>query len=585
MAIPFLNHLDLRSVSELQNAILHKTTESSASNVEGKIIYDTGTNTLKYRSDSAWISLTGDTNTFRTVQVDGSAIDASETLNLIGGTNITLSETDGAVTINGAAGTTVQINNGTARSGAITLQPGSTTTSTIAVTEPNAAGIFNFDIIGGSIGTNELENGGVTLAKLDDIANNTVIGRTASGSGVPSALSKSDLLGLLNVSEFAQPNVATNITVSENASTVDINSSTGSDDSIAAATQSAAGVMTATDKTKLDGIASSATATAAPAIENSSGTPAFASGITKAEVQTLLSVENNADVTDTTNVLAALSGNLGTPTFGDSNDTITIAGNLIVSGTQTVQNETVQVVENNTIQFEGTTADANEVLLTAADATGGDKTITLPDLSGHVALLASAATATITATPAELNLMDGGATVGTTAVAAGDGFIHNDNGTMRVTSINKLADKFAGTNITASSGVLSVANSSTTAKGLIETATNTEASQGVLTSVAVTPRGLKQFNDDRKYTENVTSAITAGTTYTCTHSLGTRDVIVQIFALVEDLTTSGTNIVDQYAEVQMDVIRASTDTITFSPNINIRAILGGSLRILIKALD
>ena len=103
MAIPFLNHLDLRSVSELQNAILHKTTSGSASNVEGKIIYDTGSDTIKYYNGSSWISLTGDTNTFRTVQVDGGAIGATETLNIIGGTNISLDETDGAVSINGAA--------------------------------------------------------------------------------------------------------------------------------------------------------------------------------------------------------------------------------------------------------------------------------------------------------------------------------------------------------------------------------------------------------------------------------------------------------------------------------------------------
>jgi len=108
MAIPFLNHLDLRSVSELQNAILHKTTSGAASDVRGKLIYDTGTDTIKYYShpdggSGSWVSLTGDTNTFRTVQADGSAIGATETLNLIGGTNITLSESGGAITINGAA--------------------------------------------------------------------------------------------------------------------------------------------------------------------------------------------------------------------------------------------------------------------------------------------------------------------------------------------------------------------------------------------------------------------------------------------------------------------------------------------------
>ena len=40
-----------------------------------------------------------DTNTFRTVQADGTAIGATETLNLIGGTNVTLSENNGAITI------------------------------------------------------------------------------------------------------------------------------------------------------------------------------------------------------------------------------------------------------------------------------------------------------------------------------------------------------------------------------------------------------------------------------------------------------------------------------------------------------
>jgi len=40
----------------------------------------------------------------------------------------------------------------------------------------------------------------------------------------------------------------------------------------------------------------------------------------------------------------------------------------------------------------------------------------------------------ISATAAEINFIDGGATVGTTAVADGDGIIHNDGGTMKVTS-------------------------------------------------------------------------------------------------------------------------------------------------------
>ena len=40
----------------------------------------------------------------------------------------------------------------------------------------------------------------------------------------------------------------------------------------------------------------------------------------------------------------------------------------------------------------------------------------------------------ITSTAAELNFIDGGATIGTTAIADGDGIIHNDGGTMKVTT-------------------------------------------------------------------------------------------------------------------------------------------------------
>ena len=45
----------------------------------------------------------------------------------------------------------------------------------------------------------------------------------------------------------------------------------------------------------------------------------------------------------------------------------------------------------------------------------------------------------VTATATEINLIDGGATVGTTAIADGDGLIINDAGTMRVSTVQTLA--------------------------------------------------------------------------------------------------------------------------------------------------
>ena len=49
----------------------------------------------------------------------------------------------------------------------------------------------------------------------------------------------------------------------------------------------------------------------------------------------------------------------------------------------------------------------------------------------------------VTATAAELNLMDGGTTAGTTAVASGDGIVTNDGGTMRQTTVDTFDTYFS----------------------------------------------------------------------------------------------------------------------------------------------
>jgi hypothetical protein len=74
MAIPFLQHLDLKSSAELRNALLHKTTAGAAVDAEAGIIYDTGSNTVKYYNGSAWISLTSNTNDY----VDGASLSGTD---------------------------------------------------------------------------------------------------------------------------------------------------------------------------------------------------------------------------------------------------------------------------------------------------------------------------------------------------------------------------------------------------------------------------------------------------------------------------------------------------------------------------
>ena len=50
----------------------------------------------------------------------------------------------------------------------------------------------------------------------------------------------------------------------------------------------------------------------------------------------------------------------------------------------------------------------------------------------------------VTATAAEINLIDGGTARGTTALADGDGILINDGGTMRMTNVTAVKTYMAG---------------------------------------------------------------------------------------------------------------------------------------------
>ena len=95
----------------------------------------------------------------------------------------------------------------------------------------------------------------------------------------------------------------------------------------------------------------------------------------------------------------------------DSSENATFAGNLTVSGNLTVtgtttQVDTVTMNAQNAVLFEGATADAHETTLTTVDPTG-DRTISLPNVSGTLPVLAAASVTQISSTPEELNLLDG----------------------------------------------------------------------------------------------------------------------------------------------------------------------------------
>ena len=108
--------------------------------------------------------------------------------------------------------------------------------------------------------------------------------------------------------------------------------------------------------------------------------------------ETLLnSVETNADVTDTANVKSSLNASLGgAANIGDGSDTITIPGDLVVTGTTTTENVTTLTTSNG-IVFEGSVADDHEATLKAGTLSA-DRTLTLPNATGTIALTSDLAT-------------------------------------------------------------------------------------------------------------------------------------------------------------------------------------------------
>ena len=371
--------------------------------------------------------------------------------------------------------------------------------------------------------------------QLKEIANNRILGNVSGDSEVPTALTKANVLSMINVADGAQVNVGTDLGSTTAAGQITITSSTGNNVTIVEASDTIAGLMSVTHHDKLDGI------------------------------------EASADVTDTVNVKAALNANLGNATFGDTNDTITIPGNLVVTGTQTIQNETVSVVENNTIQFEGATADAHEIKLTAADATTSDKTITLPDLTGHVALFAAAASGTISSTPAELNKLDG-ATVTTAEINYLDittlGVSQNSKAltqsaagkiTIGATGADQILDiashdlvdgglQLAGTLVTASASEINKLD------GLTATTTELNYVDGV-TSGIQTQLDAKE-NSDNKITEKLSGS--SATAYTITHNHNSKIVATTVLEYGDD------GVGATYEQVMVDVQPASNNAVTIT---------------------
>jgi len=193
---------------------------------------------------------------------------------------------------------------------------------------------------------------------------------------------------------------------------------------------------------------------------------------------------------DGTNVVEAVTGITGNLDIGGN---LGVGGNLTVTGTTTFNGGTVTLGDANTdnIVFGGE-VDSNIIPDDDGTYDLGSSSKEWKDIYiDGVAYLDSIdlnGTA-ITATAAEINLIDGGATVGTTAIADGDGLIINDAGTMRVSTVQTLA-AYLDDEITAMPNLVTTAattvgaldsGSITSGFGTIDTGSSTITTTGLIT--------------------------------------------------------------------------------------------------------
>lgn len=247
--------------------------------------------------------------------------------------------------------------------------------------------------------------------------------------------------------------------------------------------------------------------------------------------------------------------------ISDDGTTVTVGGNLTVTGTTTyVNSNTVEIgdsilllnrdeagapSENAGFEVErGTAANVSFIWDESADYWS------TVDQKLHIGSLADFGNTTGTSeillhTSGEVKKLDI-----STALAVLQ-FVGN-SGIESIGQTAYLTIQGDGTTITtdasSNSLVISIADSSETVKGAVELATTAEVITGTDTVRAVTPAGVEAHYDAKNFAGDVGDG--SATSYAITHSLETLDVIVQVYE-----KSSG-------ATVFTDVERTDTDTVT-----------------------
>tara|TARA_Y100000592_G_scaffold1065_1_gene1658 strand:- start:394 stop:1950 length:1557 start_codon:yes stop_codon:yes gene_type:complete len=497
MAIPFLSDIKLNGNQIKELVVDHKSGGHPTSGYHGQLIFRTDQNKVYVNTSTdstspTWSSIAGDITRINITAgngLSGTDVDTTE-----GAHTQTLTVGAGQGIVASSNKTSVDIDTGTMAF---------STNTDAAKIKVKDAGISATQLANNAVETAKILDDNVTLAKLAHQTANTVL--KMNGSGVPTA----GTVDTVNITDDAVDGDK----IADDA----INSEHITDGSV--------------DNVHL----------ANSSININGSDISLGGSVTTPNTDTLQNITN--DTTDADRFVTFVTSATGAQTGksqasfkfnpGLNGGTLYVP-NIVVSGDSTISNETVKVVEDNTLQFEGaagSNADT-ELNLTTATLTGGDKTVTLKNESGTVALTSDIKNATITIS-AGSGLVTGGA-FGTNQATNETITIDHEDTSSQASVDNSGLNVIQDVGLDTFGHVTSLA-SVDLQSGIDGRITNREF------SATLTPGGTSGQQGYVAKTSN---------TYTVYHALGTIDVICQVIETGSP-----------YATAQVDVQRSSTNEV------------------------
>mgnify|MGYP003108685665 CR=1 FL=1 len=603
MAIEFYSSIDLNK-NELQNAVVANAISDPSGGVEGQIYYNSNDNQLKVHDGSNFVNISGDITAVTAGDgLTGGGTTGALTLNVVGGNGITANADDIAIT---AAQTTITsiLNSSLVVGRDAHNQIKFSTDDQIIFRVGNADGV-TFKASGEIEATKfdgDLEGNADTATALETARNFTTTGDVVIAS-----------------TSF---DGSSNFTAAATIQSTAVEGSMLNDNVISGQTDIGADIES-TDEILIS--------------DNGSLRRSDVSRLTSF-MQSALTFTNNTDVdVSVANLKTRLAGGFSSNavTIGDSNDVVTIGNDLIVTGDLTIQGDTVTAnvgtldVEDKNITLnrksgQDTSSTADGAGITIQNAVSSDVNATLLwnqgsskfvfshlidapgtsifeslDISGNVDIDGSLETdalslngTTVSATAAELNVLDGFAGVTADLTYAKD---------LRATGVTTTEfDKLDGLTATTSElNIMDGVTATTSELNIMDGVTATTSELNILDGVTATADELNVIDGNTSATSTTivdadrvvvndngtmkqvtvaqmstyyqaehaaarmvvadidVSSLTDDLRATITHNLGTADVMVQLY----DKTTEATVYAD-IGRTTDDFNTASTSVIT-----------------------